>query len=399
MTQPPRLRHVPTRKLKFLGVLANGATPASGDPNNWDGEIVWVTPDDLGQLGGRYISDSRRKITQDGYTSCGTKLVPGGSLILSTRAPIGHLAISTVEACFNQGCKGFSPNDQAMPEYVYYWLKAHKNDLQNLGQGTTFVELSRHALANFKVGAPPLERQREIVAYLDLRCGEIDDLIAKKRGLLGLLAEKRSALITRAVTKGLDPTAPMKPSGIDWLGDIPAHWEARRFYQTFRMKSGAGITALEMNPEGEYPVYGGNGIRGAADSYTHDGEYVLVGRQGALCGNVHVASGQFWASEHALVVYPTIQLDIGWLRAVLEAMNLRQYSVATAQPGLSVDNLSLLKLPVPPHEEQEAISALINKESTEIRKSEALIQHAIDQLTEYRAAIITKAVTGELEVT
>ena len=245
---------------------------------------------------------------------------------------------------------------------------------------------------------PPRDEQEKIANFLDEKTAHIDALIEKKQVLLDLLAEKRAVIIINAVTKGLNPDAPMKDSESDWLGDIPEHWDARSLQYICRMRSGSSIVSEEIEKNGLFPVYGGNGIRGYFDQYTNDGRYILIGRQGALCGNVHVAEGQFWASEHALVVYPTVPFSIEWAEHLLRAMNLRQYSVATAQPGLSVDNLGRLKIPFPPVLEQEQIANYIGEKESEIIPIVAKISEAIERLQEYRSAIITEAVTGKIKV-
>ena len=102
-------------------------------------------------------------------------------------------------------------------------------------------------------------------------------------------------------SNNLQPYPTYKPSGLEWLGKVPAHWEVRRLKTLCSVKSGEGITAESIEPVDEYPVYGGNGIRGYTSEYTHDGSYVLIGRQGALCGNIHIARGRFWASKHDVV--------------------------------------------------------------------------------------------------
>ena len=164
------------------------------------------------------------------------------------------------------------------------------------------------------------------------------------------------------------------------------------------MKSGEGITAESIEATGEYSVYGGNGLRGYASSYTHDGEFALIGRQGALCGNVHIARGQFWASEHAVVanLHPGHILE--WFGAILESMNLNQYSIAAAQPGLAVERVLNLWAPVPPCEEQSAIAKHINTATASIDVAIARARRQIELLEEYRTRLIADAVTGKLDV-
>jgi type I restriction enzyme, S subunit len=245
--------------------------------------------------------------------------------------------------------------------------------------------------------APPAE-QRAIADFLDRETGKIDRLVAKKRELIAKLKEERAALISRTVTRGLNPDAKMKPSGVEWLGDVPEGWDVKKLRHLSLLKSGESITASDIDSEGEYPVYGGNGLRGFTSSYSHEGHHVLIGRQGALCGNVNYANGKFWASEHAVVVRPFVSFEPIWMGELLRAMNLNQYSVSAAQPGLSVDTISALKIPVPPLPEQRAIADFLDRETSKIDRLAAKVEKAIARLQEYRAALITAAVTGKIDV-
>ena len=157
-----------------------------------------------------------------------------------------------------------------------------------------------------------------------------------------------------------------KRSHVGWLGDVPEHWEVCSLKRIVRLKSGEGITSDAIEAERLHPVYGGNGLRGYTSLYTHDGCYVLIGRQGALCGNVNYASGKFWASEHAVVATPSRQVETRWLGELLRAMNLNQYSISAAQPGLAVDTLNALQVPLPPLPEQGAIAAFLDLETAKI---------------------------------
>lgn len=190
-----------------------------------------------------------------------------------------------------------------------------------------------------------------------------------------------------------------KDSSAAWLGEVPEHWEIRALKHLVQMRSGDAITADRIEQEGAYPVFGGNGIRGFTDVFTHDGEYVLVGRQGALCGNVNYASGRFWASEHAVVCTPRRPLVNRWLGELLRSMNLGQYSMSAAQPGLSVDTLTRLEAPLPPFDEQRAIAAFLDGE---IARTDGLVaeqEHLVELLREKRQAVISHAVTTGIDPT
>ena len=200
------------------------------------------------------------------------------------------------------------------------------------------------------------------------------------------------------MTATLKPYPAMKESGVPWLGKVPAHWKTQRLKTLCTMESGEGITAMSIEPSGGYPVYGGNGIRGYTTTFTHDGNFVLIGRQGALCGNVHFASGRFWASEHAVVVTTHSGSLPEWLGAVLGVMNLNQHSIAAAQPGLSVERLLTLGLPVPPLPEQTAIIHFLDHADRRIRRYIRAKQKLIALLEEQKQAIIHQAVTGQVDV-
>lgn len=270
---------------------------------------------------------------------------------------------------------------------------------QNIGMGI---------IQNLRVPVPTVTEQRSIAAFLDRETGRIDRLVAKKRELIERLKEKRTALISRTVTRGLPldearaaglPTNPrLKPSGIDWLGNIPEHWEVKRLGFLCVLESGESITSEVIAEGGDFPVYGGNGFRGYYHQFTHDGQFVLIGRQGALCGNINYGNGKFWASEHALIVIPTTQWDVVWMGELLRSMNLGRHSVTAAQPGLAAEMLRRLRVPVPPRHEQTAIAKYLNAETTKLDALVTKVEEAIERLQEYRTALITAAVTGKIDV-
>ncbi len=161
--------------------IVGGSPPSSGVSEFWDGEIVWITPTDLGRLNGeRDVVRSARRITEAGYKSCGTELLPVGSVIMSSRAPIGHLGIARVSLCTNQGCKSFVPQNGLDSDFLFFRLHASMPEIQALGSGSTFTEVSKRRLEKFEIDLPPLEEQRRIAERL--------------REQLSILAEARAAL-------------------------------------------------------------------------------------------------------------------------------------------------------------------------------------------------------------
>ncbi len=179
--------------------------------------------------------------------------------------------------------------------------------------------------------------------------------------------------------------------------DKPAGWARVRLGLLSFMRSGEGITSEGIREEGPFPVYGGNGVRGYSDRHTHDGEYVLVGRQGALCGNVRRVSGTFWASEHAVVAGLRAGNSVGWFAYLLESLNLNQYSVSAAQPGLAIDRIKSLIAPVPPLDVQRYIADFLDRKTAAIDALIAKKERLIELLEEKRQALITQAVTKGLD--
>jgi type I restriction enzyme, S subunit len=186
-------------------------------------------------------------------------------------------------------------------------------------------------------------------------------------------------------------------SGLAWAPWIPDHWTVKKLSYLASLKSGDSITSDDIRDDGPYPVYGGNGLRGYTDRFTHDGEYPLIGRQGALCGNINYAKGQFWASEHAVVVAPREEVAVRWLGELLRAMELNQYSASAAQPGLSVDTIAALRVPIPPFREQCVIADYLDRETARLDALVAVKERVLGLLAEKRRALITRAVTRGLD--
>ena len=185
--------------------------------------------------------------------------------------------------------------------------------------------------------------------------------------------------------------------GVSWLDRYPSSWKPTPLKYLATMANGSGITADSIEQTGSFPVYGGNGLRGYAEGFTHDGTRVLIGRQGALCGNVHLVTGRYWASEHAIVANPTRNVSADWLAQALDAMNLGQYSQSAAQPGIAAEVIGNLRVPTPTYDEQVGIAAFLDRETAKIDALIAKQEQLIATLREDRAATITQAVTKGLD--
>ena len=172
--------------------VVGGSTPKTGVDEFWNGDIVWVTPVDLGRLDADEIRDSERRVSREGHASCGAELVPAGSVVMSSRAPIGHLAIAATELCTNQGCKTFVPGSDIDSLFLLYRLRLAVPELRRLGSGATFAEISKSQCAAFEIDLPPLREQKRIAASLRERL----DVAARMRAAADAEAESMRALAT-----------------------------------------------------------------------------------------------------------------------------------------------------------------------------------------------------------
>ena len=196
----------------------------------------------------------------------------------------------------------------------------------------------------------------------------------------------------------------MKDSGIEWIGEVPEDWGITKLKYICRMQSGNNLTSLEISSENDggkiFPVYGGNGQRGYYSDFTNEGNYCLVGRQGALAGNVHFVSGKFWATDHAIVVYEHTHAYSKYLCYLLKAMNLNQYAFETsAQPGLSVEKILQLEMIHCPKGEQTQIADFLDKKVAQLDEVKSLLEEQIKTLEDYRRSLIYETVTKGLDKT
>jgi type I restriction enzyme S subunit len=230
---------------------------------------------------------------------------------------------------------------------------------------------------------------------------------------LELLTEQRTALISRAVTRGLSGIVSRgdaefaewgkrivkyKPSGVEWLGDVPEHWEVKKLKWAYQgIGSGDGISPDDIKPNGTYPVYGGNGIMGYTESYNSNSTDIIIGRVGAKCGNVYIVDGSKWISDNALKLKIN-RVILKYLALVLEKRNLNQLANQNAQPLITGSMVGNQFIPFPPLSEQQAIAAFLDRETAKIDALSAKVVTVIERLKEYRTALISSAVTGKIDV-
>ena len=323
----------PTIALKDCVRVVGGATPKSGNPEFWDGDVPWTTPKDLSDLDGKFLKDTPRKITAAGLKSCAAELLPINSVLFSSRAPIGHVAINSVPMATNQGFKSMVPGPTVDASYLYWWLKCHRAEIELLGNGATFKEVSKAIVERIEIPLPPLDEQKRIAAILD----QADDLRRKRQRALNRLNQLGQAIFYEMFG---DPTSNPKDVPTIKLGDL------------IKVSSGAGLTASDQNG-GDAPVYGGNGVNGWHDESTVPAGTIVIGRVGVYCGAVHVTDRPAWITDNALIVTLKQPINRTYLATALKVANLNQYAGRSAQPLVSGSRIYPVKILLPSIEKQK----------------------------------------------
>ena len=338
------------RELVDIAEIVGGGTPDTNNSNYWDGDIDWYAPAELGN--NIYAESSTRKITQAGFDSCSTKMLPADKTILFTsRAGIGNTAILRHSACTNQGFQSLVIGD-ADVYFVYSMSERIKKWAEEKASGSTFLEISGRQLETMPVNLPSLVEQQAIGSFFS----HLDDLITLHQRKYDKLVVFKKSMLEKMFPKDGESVPEIRFAG------FTDPWEQRKLGElSSEFQSGDFISAEKILASGPYPVYGGNGLRGYAKRYNHDGFYALIGRQGALCGNVNTAVGKAYFTEHAVAIKANSLHDTRFLVHLLRCMDLGQYSGQSAQPGLAVGVLKEVETTVPSKVEQQAIGSFFSR--------------------------------------
>ena len=300
------------------------------------------------------------------------------------------------------------PTTNYCPQYATYLLKSYDNPkvFHALRRGLRCM-LSYDILKREKVLYPPLYVQQKIADYLDKKCAAVDRLIENQRAQIEKLKEYKQSVITETVIRGLDPSAPMRDSGVEWIGNICERFELRRLKEVAQIldEYRKPITADLRNQDAEilYDYYGASGVIDKIDGYTIDDHVMLIGEDGANLKMrnlplMYEVNGKAWINNHAHILKPYLNMDFYYLFYCLESLDINPYITGSAQPKLSQENLKNIQLPVPPIEEQRQIADYLDKKCAEIDKLIAIKQQKIETLTEYKKSLIYEYVTGKKEV-
>jgi len=414
--------------LKSLATFSGGGTPSKDNPNYWNGDIPWVSPKDMKTS---KISSTIDNVTEIAVKQSSTNLLKEGALLMVVRSGILQhsipVAINSVPVTLNQDMKALRFNSRLSVEYAMYVISGNQKLLLFLWgkQGATVESIEQEYLANTFFPVPSISEQEKIVNFLDHETAKIDTLIEKQQQLIQLLKEKRQAVISHAVTKGLNPNAPMKDSGVEWLGNVPEHWGIGKI-KNLSLVISKGTTPSTMGAEFE-----SSGIRFLKAENIGKGFYaasqpefyiskqtdeqlarsrlkdkdVLVIIAGATTGQASLMTEELLPANTNQAVSFIRPLNSVyseyisyWLSTEYSQSNIWQNAVQAAQPNLSMETLGNIYIPIPPEKEVRSLILEIQKQLLRFAKVIENAEQAIQFMQERRTALISAAVTGKIDV-
>ena len=359
--------------------------------------VEWKTIGDLGILnrGKRLVRSQLGEtgaypVYQNSLTPLGyfddKNTLPNTTFIIAAGAA-GEIGHSKSEFWAADDCYFFKvPREKLNDKFIYYFLLTQKSKIVSQVRRASVPRLGRNSVENIAIPIPPLDVQAEIVRILDAFTAitaELTQELAKEKTLREkqyqyyrdkLLSFSKAGIATdsnRQQQTATDSNRQQQTALCEGLtNNVKQNHQIiwKSLGEVVKMQAGKNIKASQIHPsqtdENLYPCFGGNGIRGYVNNLSHQGEYVIIGRQGALCGNVQRVKGSFYATEHAVVVTVSDLIDVDWAYHMLSFMNLNQYASKSAQPGLAVGKLEQLEIPVPNLSEQKRVAKILDKLDT-----------------------------------
>ena len=357
-------------KISDLGQVVGGATPSTKKDEYYNGDIAWITPKDLSDFKGRYISRGERNITKAGKDSCSTQLLPKNTVLFSSRAPIGYVAIAENEMCTNQGFKSVIPNEDIDYLFLYYLLKYNKATIEAMGSGTTFKEVSGSTMRNIEVMIPESKDiQKKIAAILD----SIDSKIENNQRINDNLQQQVQAIYTSMFIDNADPA-----------------WEQGQLSDLITVKYGKDHKKLA---DGKYPVFGSGGIMRYVERPLYTGESVLIPRKGTL-NNVMYVNEPFWSVDTMFFTEMKIPNVAKFVFHFVKAKDLASMNAGSAVPSMTTDILNAMELSIPSAERlaefESVVAPMYQAMQANNRES--------SKLAELRDNLLPKLMSGEVDV-
>ncbi len=416
--------HWEVHRIKHVARLESGHTPSRQHSEYWvDCTIPWFSLADVCQIrDGRreYVEETNEKISELGLANSSARLLPKGTVMLSRTASVGFSAIMAKPMATTQDFVDWVCGRKLSAEFLLYVFRSMKHELQRLTMGSTHQTIYMPDVARLVTPLPPFAEQGGIVSFIRRETASIDALIAKKERLIELLREKRSALITHAVTQGLDPNVAMKDSGIEWLGPVPAHWGVaplkraltRCDYGINESLTGIGdvrVLTMAHVQDGEIVLPDSGSISEVDEGLLLDHNDLLFNRTNSreLVGKVGIFRGRRreYVTFASYLVRMTSKAEVSptYLNFLLNSAPV--LGLARSMAMLSVNQANLnptrytqIQVPLPPRHEQDAIAEYIEEEDGRISMLATKVREAIADLAELRTSLISSAVTGKIDV-
>lgn len=381
-----------TIPLKILSKIQTGSSPDKKEGNNNysdESGIPWIKAENLGEF--FPIHSTSEYLTENGCKL--GRIYPPYTVYVCCIASIGKVGFSDIECSCNQQINGLSFNNIVNWKFGFYETLA--SAIEHIARSNKSVTpiLNATEEGKIKFAIPSPTEQQQIVHFLDRKCTAIDTAIEKTKKSIEKLEEYKKAVITKAVTKGIDPNAKMKDSGVEWIGEMPEGWEITRnkFYV---------IISHGMDPktEGDIPVYGSG-----AESFKSCGEYkegpaVLLGRKGATLHIPHYITGKYWNVDTAFDV-KTKSEDMGlkYFYFLSMCFNYNYYIAKTTLPSMTQFDYCNMRIPLPSRKEQDIIVSYIEDKCVAIDTAIEKKKKAIEKWEEYKKSLIYYAVTGKID--
>ena len=361
------------KKIEEFAKCQAGATPSTKVRSYWDGgSIPWMNSGDVHQGVVTYTSGY---ITQLGYENSSTKMLPKDTVVIALAGQgktRGTVAITDIELCTNQSiCGIIIDNPSIRNKYIYYYLKTRYSDLRRVSSGDgTRGGLNLKMIGAYHIPIPSLSEQNRIVGILDTFTASIENL-------------------KEQITQRRKQFEHYRDQLLDLKGEEGVRMKIEDFCFLKAGKSIKSEEIADLPADDYYPCYGGNGIRGFVPFFSHEGEYPIIGRQGALCGCVNWADGKFYATEHAVVATGNDNVTQRFLMHLFQHADLNQYKTQGAQPGLSVAKLNEVSFVIPSLSEQSRIVSILDTFEASIQNLEAQLSQREKQYEYYRNKLLT----------
>ncbi len=367
------------KKLGDITTVIGGGTPRTNIKEYWEnGNTIWLSPTDLGNIGEIIsINNSKTRITKLGLEKSSAKLLPIGTVLFSSRATIGKIAINEIEVSTNQGFTNFICKDLLLNKYLAFCLNRFTGDITDLSNSTTFKEVSKSSLKDFKIPIPSLEKQKIIVAKLDNLFAKIDKAIDLHQ-------------------KNIDEADIFMASVLnDVFVKLEEKYEKKVWNEILTIKNGKHYKDV-IDENGKYPIYGSGGIMNYANNYICNEDTVIIGRKGTINSPIFVKE-KFWNIDTAFGIEANRNFLIPiFLFYFTKYFNFLDLNKSTTLPSLAKTHLLQINMVVPPLPTQQKVVSYLDEISEKMEKIKNLQKDKMQSLKELKASILDKAFKGEL---